>query len=235
MTPSPEPRPPVPSLHPVPKTGADDTGSLPSEIRALKKKRSAVIASFGFAIAGLLRTLCTQRNMKIHWVSGLAVMLVGMALDLDIAARASLMFCVFLVIVMETLNTAFEAFVDLHIREFANAAMVAKDAAAGAVFVIAMGAIAVLADVLLHRWEVVEASGPAIVRTIVVGLPLLACVGVVLGSGLRPILRNLLGLAALLATGYLAAYSRDAVYTAGAFTFVVVAIYARHKERVLVA
>ena len=40
----------------------------------------------------LLRTLLTQRNMKIHWISGLAVMLVGMALELDIASRASVIF-----------------------------------------------------------------------------------------------------------------------------------------------
>ncbi|MBI4817154.1 MAG: diacylglycerol kinase [Deltaproteobacteria bacterium] len=225
---------PNPGLLPVPKQRLEDK-TIPSEIRALQKKRSAVIASFGFAIAGLLRTLCSQRNMKIHWVSGLAVMLVGMALDLDIAARAGLMFCVFLVIALETLNTAFEAFVDLHIREFAHAAMVAKDAAAGAVFVIAMGAVAILSDVLLHRWEIVEASAVAIMRTIVVGLPLLTMVGVVLGSNLRPVLRNLIGLAALGATGYLAAWSTDVVFSLGAFAFVLVALFARHKEGTLVA
>ncbi|MEQ8985836.1 MAG: diacylglycerol kinase, partial [Deltaproteobacteria bacterium] len=56
------------------------------------KKRAGLIASFSYAIDGVLRTLCSQRNMKIHWVSGLAVMLVGMALELDLASRASVIF-----------------------------------------------------------------------------------------------------------------------------------------------
>ena len=73
--------------------------------------RAGFVASFRYAIDGVLRTLCTQRNMKVHWVSGLAVMLVGMALELDLAARASVLFCVFVVISMEVLNTALEAFV----------------------------------------------------------------------------------------------------------------------------
>src|SRR5687768_631792 len=89
------------------------------------KFRKGFIASFIYAFDGLLRTLITQRNMRIHWVSGLAVMLVGMALELDVAARASVMFCVFVVLCMEVLNTGLEAFVDLHIKTYARTAMIA--------------------------------------------------------------------------------------------------------------
>ena len=41
-------------------------------------------ASFGYALNGVLRTVATQRNMKMHWVSEEEVMLVGMALELDV-------------------------------------------------------------------------------------------------------------------------------------------------------
>src|SRR5260221_5974739 len=115
------------------------------------EKRKGFIASCVYASRGLFRTLCTQRNMKIHWVSGLAVMLVGMALELNLATRASVLFCVFVVLCMEVLNTALEAFVDLHIKEYAPQAMIAKDAAAAAVMVLAAGAVVGFSVILLHQ------------------------------------------------------------------------------------
>ncbi|MEQ8273813.1 MAG: diacylglycerol kinase family protein [Deltaproteobacteria bacterium] len=199
------------------------------------KKRAGLIASFSYAIDGVLRTLCSQRNMKIHWVSGLAVMLVGMALELDLASRASVIFCVFVVICMEVLNTAFEAFVDLHIKNFARHAMVAKDAAAAAVLVLAVCAVVVFADVLFHRWAMVEASGPAIQRTVLWGLPLLGMVGLILGMTRRVVLIVALGFAAVGALSVLAWFSRDEIFSLGALGFVVSAVVARLREPALEA
>ena len=47
---------------------------------------------------------------------------------------------------MEVLNTALEAFVDLHVAEFEKSAMAAKDAAAAAVLIFAAGAVIIFAD-----------------------------------------------------------------------------------------
>ncbi|MEQ9496124.1 MAG: diacylglycerol kinase family protein [Deltaproteobacteria bacterium] len=199
------------------------------------KKRAGLIASFSYAIDGVLRTLCSQRNMKIHWVSGLAVMLVGMALELDLASRASVIFCVFVVICMEVLNTAFEAFVDLHVKNFARHAMVAKDAAAAAVLVLAVCAVVVFADVLFHRWAMVEASGPAIQRTVLWGVPLLVMVGLILGMTRRVVPIVLLGFAAVGALSVLAWFSRDEIFSLGALGFVVSAVIARLREPALEA
>ncbi|MCA9554443.1 MAG: diacylglycerol kinase [Myxococcales bacterium] len=193
-----------------------------------------MLASFSYAIDGVLRTLCTQRNMKIHWVSGTAVMLVGMALNLDLASRASVMFCVFLVLSMEVLNTALEAFVDLHAKQYAHHAMVAKDAAAAAVLVLAIGAMVVLADVLLHSWRMVASSGEAIVRTVALGLPLLVVEAVVLSIRRSvPVIASLTVLA-VLALSTLAWFSRDEVFSLGALTFVLAGAYARLREPTLV-
>src|SRR5688572_1357374 len=149
------------------------TPRIDPEIVKELKIRKGFVASFAYAFDGLLRTLITQRNMRIHWVSGLAVMLVGMALELDVAARASVMFCVFVVLCMEVLNTGLEAFVDLHIKTYARTAMIAKDAAAAAVLVLAFAAVVVFADILLHNWRMVASSVDAIVRTVSFALPLL--------------------------------------------------------------
>ncbi len=196
--------------------------------------RATLFASFRFATSGVLRTLCTQRNMRIHWVSAVAVMLVGMALDLDLASRATLVFSVGLVLCMEVLNTALEAFVDLHVKQYARAAMVAKDAAAAAVLILAAGSVVVFADILLHRWAMVARSIDAIERTIALGVPLLVAVAV--GLSIR---RDVVRLTALLAFAVaclvpLAWASRDEVFSVGALAFVVTGFLARFLEPRLV-
>ncbi len=196
-------------------------------------RAGSFLRSLRFATNGLLRTLCTQRNMKIHWVSGLAVMLVGMALNLDMASRASVIFCVFVVLCMEVLNTALEAFVDLHVKQYLRTAMIAKDAAAAAVLVLAFGSVIVLADVLLHSWQMVQNSGPAIVRTILVGLPLLFLVGTMLVAKRQIVALTALVAASLGSLAFLAYHSRDEVFSLCALGFVATAGYAKLKEPTL--
>lgn len=130
-------------------------------------------ASFAFALDGVLRTLVGERNMKIHWVSGTAVMLVGMALDLPMSARAALLFAMLLVLATEVLNAAIEGVVNLATETWAFSAKLAKDAAAGTVLLVALGAAIILADLLHHNWSTVESSGSAVLRTVLLGVPLL--------------------------------------------------------------
>lgn len=199
-------------------------------IRQQLAARKGFLSSFVYAADGLFRTLCTQRNMRIHWVSGLAVMLVGMALELEIATRASIVFCVILVICMEVLNTALEAFVDLHVKTYAKNAMVAKDAAAAAVLVLAIGAVIIFFDVLLHRWNVVATSLPAVIRTVTFGVPLLATMAAILWTKRSIVLLSALSATATGLLGVLAWYSRDEIFTLCAFGFIVGGLFARLRE-----
>ncbi len=195
--------------------------------KALADLRGGLLASMVYALAGVLRTLRTQRNMKIHWVSGLAVMLVGMALSLDLASRASVLFCVFLVLATEVLNTALEAFVDLHIKEFRRTAMHAKDAAAGAVLIMAAGAVVVFSDVLFHSWRMILRSQEAIVRTVVLGLPLLGLVSVIVTKRLPALWLWTCSGTAVGLLSVLAWYSRDEVFSLSALALVIGALVAQ--------
>lgn len=204
--------------------------SLPSP-----KRQATFLRSLVYALNGVLRTLCTQRNMKIHWVSGTAVMMVGMALSLDLSSRASLMFCVGLVVCMEILNTALEAFVDLHVKQYARTAMIAKDAAAGAVLILAVASVVVFADILFHRWTLVASSEPAVIRTVLAGLPVLVLLSIGLWSRRRPALLVLFALISMGLVAYLAIHSRDEVFSAGTSAFVLSGFYARLAEPRLLA
>jgi diacylglycerol kinase (ATP) len=127
--------------------------------------------SFRAALAGTLRTIASQRNMKVHVTSALLVAIVGMALPLDLATRTALLFAVAIVWFAEILNTALEAFVDLHVRDYHRLAMLAKDAAAAGVLVLAVFAVLAFLGVLWHEWRLVTENLEAVKRSVLFGVP----------------------------------------------------------------
>ena len=70
------------------------------------------------------------------------------------------------------MNSAVEAAVDLVTGEQDERARRAKDAAAGSVLVLAVGAVAVFAVVLIRDWDLVQSARSAVGRVFAVGLPL---------------------------------------------------------------
>ena len=113
-------------------------------------------ASFRYAAQGLAYGFASQRNFRIHVVIGLTVFVLGLWLRLSVDRLALLVLTVAAVLVLELLNTATEAVVDLAIgRQFHPLARIAKDCAAAAVLVAALSsmliALLLLLPPLLHR------------------------------------------------------------------------------------
>lgn len=130
------------------------------------------LSSFRHAADGVLFGLRTQRNMQVHWVSALAVCIVGMALGFAPDERRLLLASMGAVLSAELLNTALEAAVDLAHPEPHPLARVAKDAAAGGVLVLAATTAVLLASVLVEHWALVTPA--AVQRSLLFGLPALA-------------------------------------------------------------
>ena len=115
------------------------------------------------AWSGLVETALHQRNMRIHLVAGLLVALLASGLALGAGPQLALVLSLFLVLAAEVTNSALEALVDLLAPERHERARAAKDAAAAAVLLLAVGAVAVLAIVLVDSWsEVVRARRGAL-------------------------------------------------------------------------
>ncbi len=112
--------------------------------------------SLGFAIDGVLHTFRSQRNARIHAViAGLAV-ICGIALRISQAEWAVIVCLIALVIGLEVLNTAIEALVDLASPTFHPLAKIAKDAAAGAILLLALGSVAAGLIIFLPRlWQLI--------------------------------------------------------------------------------
>ncbi len=127
--------------------------------------------SLGFAVAGVVEAVRTQRNMRIHVVSGLLVAHVLMGAPLPGWAQVALVSAVAAVLFAELLNTSLEALVDLASPGRDERARIAKDAAAGAVLVLSIGAALVLAMVVASEAATIFADAWLIQRQVVLGVP----------------------------------------------------------------
>jgi len=190
-----------------------------------------VLAPFKWAASGVARCLAVERHLKLHWLSGTAVMLVSSALDLDLGVRLLLWLFTAVVIAAELFNSALEQTVDAISKERSTWARNVKDAAAGAVLVLALFAAGSLAAVIAANWSHVRSSPEAVARTAIFGGPVLIAEALVL---FRPLpTRVLLFAGALGAAGLgpLWARSFDSASVAWAAAFLLTATISRLLAR----
>ncbi|AZK46842.1 diacylglycerol kinase family protein [Paenibacillus lentus] len=99
--------------------------------------------TFRYAAEGIVSALRSERNMRIHLIATVIVLLAAMYFRLSGRDIAVLLIVIGLVIAAELINTAIESIVDLVSPEWHPLAKKAKDTAAGAVLVMAMVAVCV--------------------------------------------------------------------------------------------
>jgi diacylglycerol kinase (ATP) len=104
--------------------------------------------SVGYAIAGLVAMVKTQHNAWIHLLATIGVITVGFIVGVTAAQWCLLIIAIISVWAAEALNTAFEALCDVASPEYHPQVKRAKDIAAGAVLLAAIGA-AVIGCVIL--------------------------------------------------------------------------------------
>ncbi len=106
--------------------------------------------SFKYAWAGVVYAFSTQRNFRIHTVIGTLAVSLGFLLNISAIEMAIITLTCAIVMVLELLNTAIEAVVDLTVKQaYHELAKIAKDCAAGAVLLSAIAALMVAVWILL--------------------------------------------------------------------------------------
>lgn len=110
------------------------------------------IKSFKFAKAGAAHALKTQRNLWIHFFTGLAVLGIAVWLKVTLIELGILLLAIFGVIVAEMINTSIEELVNILSPGHRIEAALAKNVAAAAVLLAAAGAIVIGAIVFLPRF-----------------------------------------------------------------------------------
>jgi diacylglycerol kinase len=105
--------------------------------------RRSLAASFRDAFRGIGHTLLTQRNAKIQLAVGVIVLIAAAVLRVSVGDFAVLILTSAAVLAAETVNTAIETLVDAFCPGPNEAARIAKDAAAGAVLLLAIASVGV--------------------------------------------------------------------------------------------
>jgi undecaprenol kinase len=111
----------------------------------------SLIRSFGFALEGVSYLIRTQRSAQIEIAIGVIVIALAAWLGITAIEWAVLVLAMALVLALEALNTAIELAVTLASPERHPLAKAAKDVAAAAVLVAAVGAAIVGTIILWPR------------------------------------------------------------------------------------
>lgn len=101
------------------------------------------LRSFRWALRGIGVMLRSQHNAWLHAAATVAIVCAGLALGLSAAEWCWIVLAIVAVWTAEALNTAFEFLTDVASPGFHPLAEKAKDVAAGAVLISALGAVAI--------------------------------------------------------------------------------------------
>lgn len=110
--------------------------------------------SLSFALTGLLHAVRSQPNLRIHVTVAALAVIAGVVLRISRVEWAVIAALIALVIALELFNTAIEAVVDLASPAFHPLAKAAKDTAAAAILVAAVGSVVTGLLIFLPRlWQ----------------------------------------------------------------------------------
>lgn len=109
----------------------------------IKRELTSLAKSFSYAIKGIAYSIKNERNMRIHLCMVVLVTMFSYFYRLTISQYIPLLICMGLVISGEMVNTAIETLTNLESPSYNQLARIAKDVAAGAVFVSAIISIIV--------------------------------------------------------------------------------------------
>jgi diacylglycerol kinase (ATP) len=107
------------------------------------RRPPSLIESFNYAFEGIIHVLRTQRNMRIHFLAAVVVLIAGLAANVSRLELIALLLSIAFVLIAEMINTALEAAIDVATTSFDPMAKLAKDIAAGAVLIATINALAV--------------------------------------------------------------------------------------------
>src|SRR3954468_18990665 len=108
-----------------------------------KRRAQSLLQSFNFAFEGIIHVLRTQRNMRIHFLAAVIVLVTAVAVGVSKLELIALLLAIAFVFITEMINSALEQAIDVATTTFDPLAKLAKDIAAGAVLIATVNAIAI--------------------------------------------------------------------------------------------
>ena len=107
------------------------------------RRAPSIIESFNYAFEGIIHVLRTQRNMRIHFLVAVVVLVAALATNVSRLELIALLLAIAFVLIAEMINTAIEGAIDVATTSFDPMAKLAKDIAAGSVLIATINALAI--------------------------------------------------------------------------------------------
>lgn len=111
--------------------------------KKFKKSKPSLLKSFYYAFQGIKVNILTERNLAIHFLVMLLVILCGFVFKISVTEWLICILLFGFVITLELMNTAIETAIDICMPEINPKAKLAKDTSAGAVLVVAIVAVVI--------------------------------------------------------------------------------------------
>lgn len=99
-----------------------------------------ILRSLKFAVKGILYAIKNERNMRIHTIAAIYVIVFSMFFSMSLTDYAILILIIGLVMMAEMFNSSIENLIDLCSKDYNSTAKAAKDIAAGGVLIVCIGA-----------------------------------------------------------------------------------------------
>ncbi|MCK4519531.1 MAG: diacylglycerol kinase, partial [Candidatus Omnitrophica bacterium] len=106
-------------------------------------QKRTLVDSFNAAIEGVIYTVKTQRNMRLHFLCAVLIVVLSFFLNLTKTEIILVAIAASLVLIAEMFNTAMEKVIDLITPDFHPLARVVKDVTAGCVLIAAINSLIV--------------------------------------------------------------------------------------------
>ena len=116
------------------------------------KPAHSLLKSFGFAFEGIKTEFKKGRNFRIQILMGILATILGIVFHISAPEWFDLILVIASVLILELINTAVEAIVDMISPEVQEKAKIAKDVAAGAVLVASIAAVFVGAFLFIPKF-----------------------------------------------------------------------------------
>ena len=107
------------------------------------RRAPSLLDSFNFAFEGIIHVLRTQRNMRIHFLAAVLVLVAALWAGVNRLELIALLLAIAFVFIAEMINSALEQAIDVATTSFDPLAKLAKDIAAGAVLIATINALAI--------------------------------------------------------------------------------------------
>ena len=111
--------------------------------KKFKKSKPSLLKSFYYAFQGIKVNILTERNLVIHFLVMLLVIVCGFVFKISVTEWLICILLFGFVITLELMNTAIETAIDICMPEINPKAKLAKDTSAGAVLVVAIVSVVI--------------------------------------------------------------------------------------------